>query len=363
MPFSGGTFTKLFNWLTDPQRSEKIFNSRLDDEFGGIATGLSTAILKNGATTTTAAIPFAQGISLSDGSLGTPAANFINDTNTGFYRITTDRIGIVTNGALAFDIGTAVIGTYGSVGGTQSNAALTIRASLGQNSLEWGNSNTAGFGSTIGYFSGAGSPFVAFNMEAGTNADTFRTRGLKGMAIVGQNGSGLKVQTVANSSADNQTPVDLFTFSQAGVLSRPSQPAFSAHKNGTNQGSIATATFTKVTFETEVFDVGGFYNNASGASGSRWTPPAGKVMVIANVFWSAGTTSGTFIASIYKKGVRFKDNFVFNPTATAAFGNQVVIIDDADGTDYYEAFVFGATGTSLTVDGTISATYFMGYML
>ncbi len=42
MPFSGDTFTKLYSWLNDPQRNEKIFNSRLDDEFGGIATGLTT---------------------------------------------------------------------------------------------------------------------------------------------------------------------------------------------------------------------------------------------------------------------------------------------------------------------------------
>ena len=57
MPFSGDTFTKLYNWLTDPQRNEKIFNSRLDDEFGGVATGLTT--VKTGLTTVTtaAAIP------------------------------------------------------------------------------------------------------------------------------------------------------------------------------------------------------------------------------------------------------------------------------------------------------------------
>lgn len=42
MAFSGDTFSKLFNWFTDPVRNEKIFNSRLDAEFGGIATGLST---------------------------------------------------------------------------------------------------------------------------------------------------------------------------------------------------------------------------------------------------------------------------------------------------------------------------------
>lgn len=42
MPFSGTTFTKLYNWLADLIHNEKIFNSRLDDEFGGIATGLTT---------------------------------------------------------------------------------------------------------------------------------------------------------------------------------------------------------------------------------------------------------------------------------------------------------------------------------
>lgn len=41
MPFTGDTFTSLYAWLTDPQRREKINNARLDDEFDGIATGLS----------------------------------------------------------------------------------------------------------------------------------------------------------------------------------------------------------------------------------------------------------------------------------------------------------------------------------
>jgi hypothetical protein len=42
MPFVGDTFTKLYEWLKDQQRNDKIFDQRLDDEFGGVATGLST---------------------------------------------------------------------------------------------------------------------------------------------------------------------------------------------------------------------------------------------------------------------------------------------------------------------------------
>ena len=43
MPFTGDTFTHLFDWEKDPQRQEKIVNARLESEFDGIDTGLSSA--------------------------------------------------------------------------------------------------------------------------------------------------------------------------------------------------------------------------------------------------------------------------------------------------------------------------------
>lgn len=45
-------------------------------------------IWKDGTSTTTARIPFAQGISLNDGSESAPALNFINDTDTGIFGTT-----------------------------------------------------------------------------------------------------------------------------------------------------------------------------------------------------------------------------------------------------------------------------------
>lgn len=40
MPFTGDTFTHLFDWEKDPQRQEKIVNARLQAEFDGVDTGL-----------------------------------------------------------------------------------------------------------------------------------------------------------------------------------------------------------------------------------------------------------------------------------------------------------------------------------
>lgn len=59
MPYNGsGTFTRLYNWVTDRDASVKITASRMDAEMDGIATGLSNAITKDGQTTITQNIPF-----------------------------------------------------------------------------------------------------------------------------------------------------------------------------------------------------------------------------------------------------------------------------------------------------------------
>ena len=66
MAFSGGTFSRTFDCTTDRDNGVKILASKFDTELDGMATGLSTCILKDGTQTCTAAIPFAQGITLPD---------------------------------------------------------------------------------------------------------------------------------------------------------------------------------------------------------------------------------------------------------------------------------------------------------
>ena len=60
MAFNGsGTFTRIYNWVIDKANSIPITASRMDGELDGIATGLSNCITKDGQTTITANIPFA----------------------------------------------------------------------------------------------------------------------------------------------------------------------------------------------------------------------------------------------------------------------------------------------------------------
>jgi hypothetical protein len=66
MAFSGGTFSRTFDCTTDRDNGVKILASKFDTELDGMAVGLSTAVLKDGTQTCTAAIPFAQGITLPD---------------------------------------------------------------------------------------------------------------------------------------------------------------------------------------------------------------------------------------------------------------------------------------------------------
>jgi len=59
MAFNGtGTFSRLYNWVTDKVNAIPVTASRVDSELDGMATGLSQCITKDGQTTITANIPF-----------------------------------------------------------------------------------------------------------------------------------------------------------------------------------------------------------------------------------------------------------------------------------------------------------------
>lgn len=69
MAYNGlGTFVRLYNWANDAAAGTKIRADRMDAETDGIASGLSTAICKDGQTVTTALIPFAAGMSATTGA-------------------------------------------------------------------------------------------------------------------------------------------------------------------------------------------------------------------------------------------------------------------------------------------------------
>ena len=75
MAFSGGTFSRLYSWASDQSNGIKIRADRMDGEFDGMATGLSTCLLKDGTQTATARIPFAAGIKMGGQSIQLDPAN------------------------------------------------------------------------------------------------------------------------------------------------------------------------------------------------------------------------------------------------------------------------------------------------
>ena len=92
MPYSSGTFSRVHDFTSDRDAGIKIQASRTDAEFDGIATALSTAILKDGTQTTTAVVPFAFGISIVDNKAITLGTN--SDITIQYDEATNDSLEI-----------------------------------------------------------------------------------------------------------------------------------------------------------------------------------------------------------------------------------------------------------------------------
>lgn len=130
---------------------------------------------------------------------------------------------------------------------------------------------------------------------------------------------------------------------------------FSAHKNGTDQ-TVADATTTKVTFTTESWDTGGYYD----AANSRWTPPAGKRVISCVCYMVGSAGTGPCRLLIYKNGVEYLRGPVMG-LPTNDQGVWVVAEVDANGTDYFEIYEGHATGSSKVILGLAAYTYFQGF--
>lgn len=144
MAYNGaGIFSRLYNFVVDRDANVPITASRMDAEMDGFATGLTTALTKDGQTTATARIPFASGIGLGDGTVALPAVNFTADTDSGVYRIGANNIGVAVNAAKVLDVSTtglAVTGTFSSTS-TIGTGAQTI-TSASANALAVGLAGT-----------------------------------------------------------------------------------------------------------------------------------------------------------------------------------------------------------------------------
>ena len=133
--------------------------------------------------------------------------------------------------------------------------------------------------------------------------------------------------------------------------------SFSVVKSG-NQTGIVTDTWTKLTWETEIFDLGGYF------ASSKYTPlKAGKYLFTVSAAIVLGLTDGEeFLCALYKNGVKHKENRTISARSASPgpFASLTVIVDANGTTDYFEVFVFHTHGSDKVIDGGADETYFMG---
>ena len=233
----------------------------------------------------------------------------------------------------------------------QTGAANTF---LGQNAgyLTTSAQNTMlGVGS--GYSTtGAGNTFVGYT--AGYNVST----GAKNTIIGQYNGNqgGLDIRTSSNyivlSDGDGNPRVSIPTGTATAtipnatgtVMVSGNMPAFSAYGSATQ--SIASATYTKIAFNTKLFDTN---TNYDATTNYRFTPTvSGYYQVNACCLFGGGV--GLSYIALYKNGSIFAQGTVQTLNASSTTNNVLSNIVYFNGsTDYIEIYCYQSTAGNLSV--------------
>lgn len=212
---------------------------------------------------------------------------------------------------------------------------------------------------TIPYYTGAATAtttaFRAFGITlAGTlNQAAARTAlGLDSMAY----------QAAGAVAITGGTIIGITTLTQlVGGTGVTDLPYISINRGGVDQGGVATATPTKVEFNNEVVDHGGYYDNLVGHA---FTPLiAGAYAFTIAVTVEALVAQGDVVTVyLYKNGASIAQATAI---ATGAGDNVQAILNFlsvANGTtDYYQAYVMHDSGAPQTIDGTNAASFFCAH--
>ena len=154
------------------------------------------------------------GLSANVATLTANAATYATSSATNTFTIGTAAYH-VSNGN--FGIGTSSPAAKLQIGGNSLQYSNLVGIRTPGNQYEFGHSNINGYGSVIGAEVGSGSPFIAFNSGTGTNNNTYKTYGIKGVVIRTDNAGSLLFNTVdIAANTDNQTPTERMRIDSSG---------------------------------------------------------------------------------------------------------------------------------------------------
>jgi hypothetical protein len=139
-------------------------------------------------------------------------------------------------------------------------------------------------------------------------------------------------------------------------------PRASVTRNGVNQTGIVTATWTRVEFTTEVYDLCGKFDPATNF---RWTPQKlGQARISARVGWATIADASAIRIAVYKNGVLYKAVLASSSGTLTGQGPMISVGVPVDAiTDYFDIYARQETGGNRDIDGAISDTWAMFEML
>jgi hypothetical protein len=178
--------------------------------------------------------------------------------------------------------------------------------------------------------------------------------------IPSANASGTGSMTLAGPSTNSNQTVNIPDTTGTMMVSG-NMPAFSAYKSsGSGNQSITSATYTKVTFDTEEFDTN------SNFLSSTFTPTVAGYYQVNGALdvGASATTLSRIQISIYKNGGSYKTTAIsYGGTVATEQGPSISTIVYCNGsTDYIEMWVY-AVGTSPIVYPSSVTTWFSGCMV
>lgn len=138
----------------------------------GMATGLSTAICKDGQTTTTARVPFASGVSAAAGTVAAAAYAATGDLNTGIYFPAADQVSFTAGGVdvlAATATGVTVTGTFATTGAYNVVGNFSVNTNKFNVTAASGNTTIAGTLGVTGAATLSSTLDVTGNVAVNTN--------------------------------------------------------------------------------------------------------------------------------------------------------------------------------------------------
>lgn len=160
-------------------------------------------------------------------------------------------------------------------------------------------------------------------------------------------------------TADSSTATGL----KWAAASSPSFVGCSLKKAPGSTQTISTGTYTKITFNAEVYDTDGFHDNAT--NNTRITIPSGKAgkYLLTGKAELEANGSGTLRQILFYKNNSIAFYQFSPPSATLRFASDITYVFDAAVGDYFELALYQDRGANLEAyDGDYGTIFAISYL-